>query len=239
MLFKFDPVTLLKIAVAQFTMAHDGLDDAAAQAVFRAQCDAPPDGQLAGMDSALPGGDGFQVLGIAVADFSDRTDAEANQVALFVRGVALEVSLQLALSLCQGQFIIRQGKMIHADENVSGIDQPLDGEFHQLQLGGRGGYVFLVDHTLRPEQLGHVRVVVDSQPVRPCVQDGVQGFVEAFHRLQRQTINEVQRDRLKAQIARVVDQRQGFLLALDPVDGLLDGRVEILHPQADAVEPEA
>ena len=42
-------------------------------------------------------------------------------------GVALEVSLQVAIFLSNGQFIIRFGEVVHADVDITGSCQVFDG----------------------------------------------------------------------------------------------------------------
>ncbi|MNE32068.1 hypothetical protein D3C76_1881620 [compost metagenome] len=56
-----------------------------------------------------------------------------------VGGVALEIALQGRFFLGDGQLIIGQGEMVHADIAVACGGQLFDGSFQHLKLGGGGG----------------------------------------------------------------------------------------------------
>ena len=88
------------------------------------------------------------------------------------------------------------GEVIHADVGVSVVlRQLLDDELQNVELGfgaGQGG--FLLENFLRRLDPRHVRVTEDRQPVRRQLDDLVQGLLEGFHRLVRQTVNQIQVD---------------------------------------------
>jgi len=126
--------------------------------------------------------------------------------------------------------------MVHADEHVAGLGQLADGQRENLQLGVGRRQVGLGDPALRLEQAGQVGVVVDRQAVRIHRQHALQRPVEAHHRLVRQAVDQVDRDRLESVGARIADHVEGFFLALDAVDRDLDALVEVLDPDAHPVE---
>ena len=66
-------------------------------------------------------------------------------------GVALEVALQPAFLLGDGQLVIRQGEVVHADVTVAGLGQLLDGGLQHQQLFGRGEQVVGINAPLGQE----------------------------------------------------------------------------------------
>src|SRR5690606_35512412 len=86
----------------------------------------------------------------------------------------------------------------HADVDVAGGGELLDGQLQQAELGRRVGQVGRVDLLLRLEQLRQVRVAVDRQPVRAHLEHGVQGAGEALEVLLRQAVDQVDVDRAEA-----------------------------------------
>jgi hypothetical protein len=66
----------------------------------------------------------------------------------------------------------------------------------------------------------------------------VQRGVEAVQVLSGQAVDQIHVRRGEACATRLVDRTGGLLLALQPVHGPLHGRIEILHPDGHAVEPQ-
>ena len=83
-----------------------------------------------------------------------------------VGGVALEIALQRGFFLGNGQFVIRQGEVVHADVAVTGFGQLLDGVLQHLQLVGRGRQITGIDPALWHEALRQVRVIEHRQTIR-------------------------------------------------------------------------
>ena len=79
----------------------------------------------------------YVVLGIGVAHHTDRRDTQPQQIALSLGGIALEIAVQLALSLSDRQLIVRLGKMVHADVLIATGGEELDGLLQHGQLLGR------------------------------------------------------------------------------------------------------
>ena len=70
--------------------------------------------------ASLPGRQLARILAEGVADVADGADAEADQIAVGVRGVAHEIAVQRAGVLRQRQVVVRQREVIHADVAVAG-----------------------------------------------------------------------------------------------------------------------
>ena len=92
--------------------------------------------------------------------------------------------------------------------------------------------------SLRHEQRGHVRIIVDGEAIRVHRDDLVQSRFEAFYGLLGQTVNQVDAHRFEAVGTRRLDDLQRLLFALDAVHRFLHGRIKILHADTDAVEPQ-
>ncbi|MND68386.1 hypothetical protein D3C80_598340 [compost metagenome] len=153
--------------------------------------------------------------------------------------VALKVALQRAIGPRQGQFVIRQGEMVHADVHVTGFGQAADGQLQQLQLALRRWHVLGADHPLCAHQLGKMGVAVGGNTVRAQGDDLAQGDVEALHRLQRQAVDQVDADRFELRLTRRRDQGIDLFFALPAIDRRLHIRIEILHTETQAVEAQA
>ena len=61
----------------------------------------------------------FGVLAVGGTDTANRRDAQANQVTVWLRAVALEVAVQAALALGHSQRVIGQGKVVHANIHIA------------------------------------------------------------------------------------------------------------------------
>ncbi len=107
----------------------------------------------------------------------------------------------------------------------------------ELQLGLGRRQIGLADPALRLEQRGQVRVIVECDAVGTRRYHPRQRHVEAHERLLRQSVDEVDVDRFEPRAARSLDQLQRALLVLQSVDRRLDRRIEVLHPEARAIEP--
>ncbi|MNZ69177.1 hypothetical protein D3C78_874690 [compost metagenome] len=176
------------------------------------------------------------VLAVQVTDLADGRHAEADQVAMAVRGVTLEIALQGRFFLGDGQFIVGQGEMVHADVAITGGGQLLDGALKHFQLFGRRRQVVAVDSPLRHEALGQVGVVEHRKAVGLQADDFFDSAVEVFGGLLGQAVDQVDVDRAELQGARGIDHRSGFLQALQAIDRPLYRRVEILQADTDAIE---
>ena len=103
-----------------------------------------------------------------------------------------------------------------------------------LDLRLEDRYVDLVDEgidvALRLEDLRHMRVAVDCEPVGTRRNNRIQRTPESLQRLVRQAIDEIDVDRAESRFAACFDNAECLLDALEAVDGLLHLRVEVLHP---------
>ena len=130
-----DVVAALQRGHRDLALAHQLLDQVGAQLVVLAQAHAAEHRQAAGVDRRFPAGQVARVLAEAVADMADRADAQADQVAVGVGGVAHEVAMQAAARLRLRQVVVGQGEVVHADVDVAGGGELLDRQLQQRQLG--------------------------------------------------------------------------------------------------------
>ena len=220
-------------------LAHEFHDDGTLQGVVAAQLDAAGSGQPAGFDGLAPGLEFAVVLRVAGADGADGRDAQADEVVTGHGGVAHEVAAQGAALQGDGQVVVGQGEVVHADVAVTGLVELLDGQLHHGHAHGLVGQVFAVDEALGLEALGQVGIAVDGHAARAQGGDAVQRMGQRLQRLLGQAVDEVDVDGLEVERAGMLHQAHEHLFGLDAVDGNLDRRIEILHAQADAVEPHA
>ncbi|MNI95982.1 hypothetical protein D3C73_1543510 [compost metagenome] len=82
-------------------------------------------------------------------------------------------------------------------------------------------------------------VAVGGNTVRAQGDDLAQGDVEALHRLQRQTVDQIDADRFELRLTRRRDQGIDLFFALLAIDRRLHIRIEILHTETQAVEAQA
>jgi hypothetical protein len=83
-----------------------------------------------------------------------------------------------------------------------------------------------------------VRVVINGQTIRPHANDDIQSRIEAVSVLVRQSVDEVEGDRLELRIASCIDEGDNLIRRLHAIDGFLDSRVEVLDTEAQAIEAE-
>jgi hypothetical protein len=161
---------------------------------------------------------------------------ESDQVAVAARRVALEVAVQGAVLLRDHEFVLRQGEVVHADVDVAGVRQLLDGEAEQREpcLGRRqvGG----IQLPLCLEHLRQVRVRVHGEAVGLGREHRVECLGETLEVLLRQPVDQVDAHRVEAELARLADQPQRVRNGLDAVHRLLHQRVEVLDAEAATVE---
>lgn len=232
-----DRIGFLQRPYRELEVAHQHLDDEATQHVIHRQLIAAHDRQLAVVEAVVVFLQRLSVLAVAHADGADGRDAAGDQVGFGMRRIALEIAVQPALALRDRQFVLWLGEMIHADIDIAGVVQAADAQRQHVELGVGAGQVVFVDAALRLEQVRQVRVMVDGDAVGIGFDDLRQRPVDRHHRLLRQPVDEVDADGAEARLARGADRRQRLFLRLDAVDRLLHVGVEILHAEADAVEP--
>ncbi len=92
------------------------------------------------------------------------------------------------------------------------------------------------DAPLRLEALGQVGVGVEGNAIGPESADLRDGAREALRGLLGKAVDQVGVDRREAERARAFDEIAHALVGLHAVHGLLDGGIEVLHAEADAVE---
>ena len=180
----------------------------------------------------------LRVLRVDVVHLADRRDAEAVQVAPGVGRVPLEVPVQGPVDLGLHDLVVRQGEVVHPDVDVAGRRELLDARDEDRELLGPLGEVRR-EHPLGPLEPRDVRVRVHRHPVRVEPEDLVDAVREALQLLPRQAVDHVQVDRGVALLPGGVHQPLRQFVGLDPVDQLLDLRVEVLHAHRHPVEAAA
>ena len=146
--------------------------------------------------------------------------------------------MQTPLTLGHGHFVIRLGKVVHTDEDITGFGQLLDRQLENLQLGIRRWQVVISNPPLRLEQGRHVGIVVDRQAIRIHCQHAFKRAVEAHDGLERQAVDQNNRNRLETIGPRCSDDVGSFFLGLNPVYRDLHPLVKVLNADAHPVETE-
>ncbi len=211
-------------------------DHIPAQLIILAQLDAAEHGQLPCIDPFIVGIQLLDVLRVAIAHRTDGGDAHANQIAVGMGGITLKIAVQSTFPLGDGQFIIRPCEMIHADVDVTGIGQLAGGHVKNLQFYFRRRQFVHFDAALGLEDLRQVGIVENGQAIRADLDDPVQGGRETFTGLMRQPVDQVDAHRTETFRTGCIQHCQGFFLTLDAIDRFLHLGIEILYPQAHAVE---
>ena len=153
--------------------------------------------------------------------------------------VALEVSLEPAGALGDGEFVVGSGEVVHADVDVAGGGEAAEGEEEEAQLGlggGEGAVAF--EDALGGLEPGHVGVAEDGEAVGPEGDDVVEGAREGLRRLVGQAVDQIDAEGGVAGVAQHREGRAGLLEGLHAVDGELHPRVGVLHAEGGAAAAE-
>src|SRR5579863_2408332 len=177
------------------------------------------------------------VLRIRVLNSADGGDAHSVQVGAGLGGIALEVAVQGALALGDGQLVAGLREMVHADVQVSGLEkfeQPGAKNFKLLhtlrEVGGEGALLFF-----QPRDMG---VAEQSNPIGCQLHNLVDRVSEALRGLIGQAVNQIDVDAVESQLARSEEQVASHFEWLDTVYGFLYVGVEVLNTHAETVESE-
>ena len=119
------PVPGTEGGLVHHAVAHQLADQLAPDQVVLVQLQAARHRQAAGVQCGVVADQVARVLAVTIADAADRADAETDNVAVAMRRITLEISLQCAGALRPGQLVIEAGEMIHADVDVAGGAQLL------------------------------------------------------------------------------------------------------------------
>ena len=90
----------------------------------------------------------FLVLRVAIADHANGRNAQPQQIAVALRGVALEITMQYTFSLSNSQFVVRAGKVIHTNKLITGAGQRSDGLLQNIELLLRRRQISVFDFAL-------------------------------------------------------------------------------------------
>jgi hypothetical protein len=140
------------------------------------------------------------------------------------------------MHLRDGEIVIRQCEVIHADIAIARLGQLLDRKREQSELRFVAGQIGVIDLALRLEHCGQMRVAVDREPVWSAGQHRVERARESGDRLLGQAVDQVDVDRAEALGSASVDHAQRLIDALHAVYGALHLGIEVLHAQARTVE---
>src|SRR4051812_2442338 len=220
-------------------VAGERLDLRAAHEVVGAELQAARHRQVAGIERGVVIVQPLLVLVIRRADGADRRYAEADEIALRLRRIALEVALQPPLALRDGEIVVGPREVVHADIEIAGAREPAQGKGQDLQARLRRRQIGRHDAPLWLEPFGQVRVGIKRDAIRVERDHAVEGAAEAVEGLLRQTVDEVEVDRAHAVGARLGYHAAHQILGLHAVHGLLHVGVEVLHAERHAVESEA
>ena len=217
-------------------MADQPLDHITAQQVVGVAVQAAHRGQLIVGQAVLVAGQVDIVLAVQRTYLADGGNAQANDIAVPMGGVALEVALQEAVFLGHGQLVVGQGEVVETHIAIAGGGQLLDGVVQHVQLLIRAGQLLGQDAPLAGMAFRPMQVVVERNALRLQVDDGLHRAGKALEGLSGQAVDQIDVDRAVLQRARGIHQGAGLLQALQAVDGALHVRVECLHAEADPVE---
>jgi len=128
--------------------------------------------------------------------------------------------------------------VVHPDVPVAGGGEPGDDEGEEGELHVAVGDAGRVDPLLVGAGTGEEGERVDGEAVGPEAEDGVEGRVEGSLVLAGEAVDEIHVDRPEPEPARLGVEGLGLLGRLVAADELLDGGVDVLHPEGDAGEPE-
>ena len=107
--------------------------------------------------------------------------------------------MQLAFALRNRQLVVRARKVIHADELIAGAGQESDALLQDIQLLLRARQVGVFDFALGGEQVRHMRVVEHAEAIGIQLSHPLQRESEAFRRLFRQAVDQIDIGRAEAQ----------------------------------------
>ena len=62
-------------------------------------------------------------MGVSVLDTADGSDAHTVEIGARFGGVALEIAVQRAILLGDGEFVARFGEVVHADVEIAGFEK--------------------------------------------------------------------------------------------------------------------
>ena len=217
-------------------IAHQPLDNVRPQPVVVAEFDAACHGQFSVLDGILIGLDIDDVLKITLGQAADRRGAETDQDRRLVDRVTLEVAVQSAVAQGLRKAVAGPGEVIQADRHITGLGQEPGGRRSLLpaRLGvGKGIFGDQLLVRLHPRNMG---ITEQGDPLRFQLQGLLDHGLDAFHRLVRQAVHQIQVGAMDAVLGQPVDKPLGDLEGLDPVDRLLNLGMEILDPDADPVD---
>ncbi len=145
----------------QMEITDQAGDDIAPDLVIAAQFETAEYRQFARIDPGVVLIQGTEVLRIGRADHADRGNTEADQVAMRMGGVTLEVAVKGAFALRDCQFVVGSGEVIHADIDIAGRIQLLAAHAQNIELFPGRRQLPGIDPPLRFKALWQVGIVKD------------------------------------------------------------------------------
>ena len=144
--------------------------------------------------------------------------------------------MQAPLPFGDGKRIFRQGEVIHAHIDVARIHEGIQGACEHAHFRRCTRQLRRDDAPLGLEALWQVGVCIQRYAIRPQLCHLGQRAIERLGRLARQTINQIDIDRLKTQSTCCSNQIKHLFSGLNTVHGLLHFRIEILYAKTQAIE---
>src|SRR6266446_1657908 len=210
----------------------------AAQAVVVRKMIAAHGGNAAIGHGFLPGRNVAVILGVGVLDSAYGGDAHSIKVGACLCRIALEIAVQCAVLLRNGEFVAGPREMVHANVDVAG--------FEEFQQAGSKDLKLL--HTFRKVsgkralllfQPRHVRIAKQGNAIGSELEDLVDGVRESPGSLMREAVDKIDVYALKAKGAGNVDEVACQFEWLNAVYGFLHIGVKILNAHTEAVETQA
>src|SRR5260370_5130325 len=104
-------------------MTKQAADDGAAETIFVRKLIAAHGSEAAFGDGLFPGRNIPVILRVGILNAADGGDAHAVEIGARFGGVALEIAVQRAVLLRNGEFRARLRRTVHADVEIAGLDK--------------------------------------------------------------------------------------------------------------------
>ena len=177
------------------------------------------------------------VLCITLWKTRDCRGTKPDQRGCKIVSIALKIPPQAPGLQRDRQPVIGPCEMVDPDLVIAIPDQQVAGGLEQLQPLFRARQGVRRDHHLPPRHPRHMRIAVKRDPVGVQRQKLLDRDRNPFRRLVRQPVKDVGVQRADPMRAQRIRRRLRDLKALVAADGLLDHRIEVLHPDRSAVHP--
>src|SRR5207249_7220864 len=178
-------------------------------------------GEAALGDGLFPGRDVAVILRVGALNTADGGDAHAVQFRAGFGGVALEIAVQRAILLGNGELVTGFCEVVHTDIEIACVEklEKAGAEdfkfFHALwKVRGKGALLLFEPR--------HVSVAEQSDAIRGDSDDLIYSVGKSVCGLVGKSVNQIDVDAIEAELAGGEEQIARHFVRLDAVDGLLD-----------------